>query len=91
MSEHTPTPWRVLIQTGFNPLLLDDNDKIVGEIHSPAAANWVMRAVNAHDALVEALTAIIAKFESDPDDLETMDAGIKIARAALKLAKGETL
>ena len=49
-------------------------------------AAYIVRACNCFDELLDALQAIVAKFESDPDDLETMDAGIAIAKEAITKA-----
>lgn len=58
------------------------------EIHTANRANaaHIVLCVNAHDELVSALQQIIEKYEGDPDDLETMDLGVKIAESALKKA-----
>lgn len=38
--------------------------------------------------LVQAMKDVLNLYEHDPDDLETMDKGIKIIRQSLELAKG---
>ena len=75
--QHTPA---VLTDISANPFKAEVLRRV-------AAERDRLKALNVE--LVEALNAILAKFESDPDDLGTMDDGIDIVRAALTKAKGE--
>ena len=72
------------------------------EKHQASIARQIVRAVNAHDALVEALEAMVNNFEpfrskpvGAPHSTQRIEQDAKIAaydaaRAALKLARGET-
>lgn len=92
MTEHTPTPW---IFDGFNALQIFDGDLnlicyVVGgqgyrtnEDTAKYNAAFIVRAVNAHDALVEALEFAQARFVVIQGCEEP-----KISEA-LKLARGE--
>lgn len=97
MSEATPRPWRQWATDGDHGLEIT----IEGEGHavtylpdqsdlSEANAALIVRAVNAHDALVEALEAALATLEEwQADDGQGDDAAILNARAALALARGQ--
>lgn len=56
--------------------------------HNKAIAKHLGPLFAAAPEMLEALNAIVANFESDPDDLETMDAGVKFARSAIAKATG---
>jgi hypothetical protein len=47
-----------------------------------------LRTIAAAPKLLEALKQICGLYKSDPDDLETMDKGIKIAEAAIAETEG---
>lgn len=88
VASHTPTPWTIgefqensfINQRPINPAIGavygDKNETLVN-------AAFIVRACNAHDALVEALELVKDKFQCFDDDAwETV-------HKALKLAKGE--
>lgn len=102
--KHTTGPWTIEVretdslEDGEATILA--NDAIIASIagalgYTPSESRCYESEANAHliaaaPDLLAALHAIVAKFESDPDDLETMDAGIKIARAAIAKAEGRS-
>lgn len=70
VSEPTPTPWKVEGRALFpeNPLygkIADVYEYVSGEENAVANANFIVRAVNSHEALLEA--AKDALCELDPD------------------------
>ncbi len=89
MSNHTPTPWHIesVAVGAFKSvvsLVSGTDGKVTNITCSDADAAFIVRAVNAHDAMVEAATWAIAVI-SNPDAQETVNK----LRAALKLALGE--
>lgn len=59
--KHTPTPWRAELSTIYGPLIEPLNpdgpdDPICSVINKPDAA-YIVRCVNAHEAMLEALKA----------------------------------
>lgn len=96
-TKHTPGPWSIdsdgdgkpdaIITSQHLPEMDDDVCEVYGGNDDDCETRKANAAlIAAAPDLLEALHAIIAKFESDPDDLETMDAGIAIARAAIAKA-----
>lgn len=61
---------------------IPDEEDSVSECGDLALAG-IDKLAKRRDELAAAIRAVIAKFESNPDDLETMDAGIKLLKAAL--------
>ena len=73
---HTPTPWKVTLGRGKNPRLHIQttagyqiaSTPELDSLHKPendgrlADAELIIKAVNSHDRLVEALGAILAEF-----------------------------
>lgn len=90
-SAHTPTPWRQEMiegESGIRNLYAFNNrvEVCVGQVFTgPNEAAFIVRAVNAHDALVEALEAALPYLEYDT--YENYGAPVEKVRAALKLAK----
>ena len=86
---HTPTPWNTAgfeIWAGSKRITMgqgsfDEKDRSVRR----ANVRFIIRAVNSHDAMVEALESALTEIDKLPgrDGL-----GLKLA-SALKLAKGE--
>lgn len=99
----TPRPWSTGIAGPCNIVYFDGAD-IVGVAHarSQANADLIVRAVNAHDALVDLGARLcdlvhyhhIAMLQSDEPDCLGRDEGIWEAalslHKALRLARGET-
>ena len=54
MSNHTPPPWEIN-QYDEKFYTIDSADKGVGEAYSKENAEFIVRAVNNHERLVEAL------------------------------------
>jgi hypothetical protein len=79
MSEHTKTPWHV-----------DSVDPAFVSVRVNAIANaaYIVRAVNAHEALVEALEGIIHIGKRDMTNPK-YDGYFAAAHSALALARGE--
>jgi hypothetical protein len=96
--KHTPGPWTQDTDDIIDPVYqmslgqqwravgLSDEDGFASVIALCHPAN--AKLIAAAPEMLEALEAIIAKFNENPDDLETMDAGIKIAEAAIAKATG---
>lgn len=97
---HTPTPWAqgITCATDGSRYITADcgtkyhRRKIVAEAEEgPGAqdnAAFIVRACNAHDALVEALEGLLTIPPSEPQD-GPMSNWPEKARAALTLARGE--
>lgn len=95
-TEHTPLPWRL----GYSPLNVEwASDRIVCSMAGASAARetdfiaeqhanaaLIVRAVNSHHELVEALEGMMRAY--DEFNFDTFDPNA--ARAALAKAKGET-
>jgi len=103
---HTPTPWRCeansIHRITFNILgkVIEKGsgakqDFCVAKFCKVKDAAFIVRAVNAHDALVEALEslfkhcAMVHNAWGDGDNTREANDAVAKARAALKLAKGE--
>lgn len=85
---HTPTPWRL---NGKVDIYAENNEGqtyMLGAIISEANAAFIIRAVNAHAALVEACKAL-EQFETTPDKDAVLISykAIERARKALKLVE----
>ena len=104
MTEHTPTPWRLAEQTQraedqvctHKIRTLDGDDYysgLVAEADLESDAAFIVRACNAHDALVEALTDARKRLHSAAlitgTDPEFALASVEKQDAALKLARGD--
>ena len=92
MTKPTPTPWAIVPGYDWQTICGPNGDRI-GTVKrltgsdakvGMANARLIVRAVNSHEALVEALTTLIndAKNVMSPEYLDQ-------ARAALSLARGE--
>lgn len=85
-TQHTPTPWHVesdieiWCDTGGFVAMTMTAEQAVGTAEDYANAAFIVRAVNAHAALVEALEAVISVA-----DRKTVE--FDLARAALAKAK----
>lgn len=98
-AEHTPTPWtcKFLFQGSHTPKRADIKGPpghrevaavywhVVDSDHETAMANaeFIVRAVNAHDALVEALQAVVL---AHPSTNTTPAQGEAMSKAAAALA-----
>lgn len=91
---HTPTPWACTDFAGpFDHQLITGEHGSIARVHAPNAnegkanAAFIVQAVNAHEALVAALKAILSPFEhGDKIELHNTDDQYHTAREALKLA-----
>lgn len=86
MTKHTPTPWYIesVAVNAFKSavsLVSETGGKITNINCSDADAAFIVRAVNAHDALVEAIDYLLTAAEP-----EGMAIAVHKAREALKLA-----
>jgi hypothetical protein len=101
---HTPTPWNVGELDRNGQRIIRNNDLEIATLwhHSvveiaeqmEANAEFICRAVNSHDQLVEALDWSMAVLDGydpplDKEPHRKFHAGIEAARAALRLARGE--
>jgi hypothetical protein len=59
MAEHSPTPWRIEDRGAWCVVLDSDGKGALWVDPAGADAAFAVRAVNAHEALVEALDAVI--------------------------------
>lgn len=102
--DHTPTPWHVGMKPG--PMLYAEDGAQVADLRSPSSlseesranAQHIVRCVNSHDALVEALESarllLEECLEMRPMEMHDliMSAGEEVeafAREALDLATGK--
>ena len=96
---HAPTPWTIDDHRVLD--IRDSNGESVARVwrSSPRETNaeLIVRAVNSHQALLDALEALLDAsqigdaFLRDTDSVSLKVADFKQARAALARAKGETL
>ena len=101
-TQHTPGPWKVtknphtrlvFLNAGNRdyPLFKDDADGLDTTNADWSNAEFIVRACNAHDDLLEALEALMrAEGLTDDDYYETIDGAMALARLAIAKAKGET-
>jgi|SRR3990172_608475 len=98
MTKHTATPWvfsedRTMIYTSGNApfgykVIKPNNDS--REDEATANTAFIVRAVNSHEALVDALKRISnGEFSPDLPNGECLLAMRNVARKALKQAEGE--
>jgi hypothetical protein len=97
-TEHTPTPWTEENGTIYGPDDLDyvaiDGASIVSEHVLKANAEHIVRAVNSHERLIQALSELVAEHDVSNENIpmgygpKPDTFGIELARAAL--AEGET-
>jgi len=98
---HTPTPWKFEDEyVRADALNGDEGGNIVADVytrpshsHSPemeANAAFIVRAVNAHDALVEALEIMVGSYEDRQCWPGKKDVLLDKMNAVLALAKGDT-
>lgn len=103
-AKHTPLPWDLCWaspQERLPALITKDDEKARvseviaeldrgGEAEQNANATLIVRAVNAHEALVKALEGLRdhMSFDVRTDSQEKLDA-MRAADAALRLAKGQ--
>ena len=100
--EHTPTPWRMMkgkqpvykrtiegIATIGAPYKFHANEMSISE--AQANAEFIVRAVNSHDELVEALKTMYGYFNDIVihDDQKTSDFILECAREALAKAESK--
>jgi len=96
MIQHTPTPWRVVRAKGYR---IDDvvgaKDQLIASFdgepfeREQANAAFIVRAANAHDALIAALQSLhdnIAEYARINNLAGFDNQDMQQARAALKLA-----
>ncbi len=91
---HTPTPWKI---SNINGLQIElPGEEIKGSVRvysSYEDADFIVRAVNAHDEMYRILLALTSEFEATPNKYEAriaMDI-IKNAREAIAKAEGSPI
>jgi hypothetical protein len=103
MSKHTPTPWRVTEheRNDESIALCIHSDAMgmpicrlggnISQINVEANAEFIVRAVNSHDKLVEAAERLLATLDAHlkTPHLERLNSQMGQFRAALAMAKGE--
>lgn len=93
-AQHSPLPWRIdanrrALKTGggFNYYLRSADDVyVVQKVSLIEDAEFIVRAVNAHQQLIDALKAIVSA--DDRKSLTDIVAAMPSARAALAAAEG---
>lgn len=96
---HTPTPWRIYRETGVEP---DGNSSLdiakcydiessfsTSEDTAKANAAFIVRAVNAHAALVSALRDLLGAIDEQREVRLSLETQLPAAREALELARGD--
>ena len=99
-AKHTPTPWRVIdeLRNSNKELLICGDEAVVCQInayphYNKGDADFIVRSVNSHEALVEACKKVTKRL-CDMGDLSTFDNGRKLSSItlltqALKQAEGK--
>ena len=101
-AKHTPTPWSIVPQNDGSSIIAKMHEdaskgfRIVchawlrrdSQAEDQANAAFIVRAVNAHDDLVAALSNLVAIIE-DGNKATTESSSYACARAALAKARGE--
>lgn len=90
-AKHTPTPWK----SGYMEMILDQNDKRVASVFNLADAAFIVRAVNSHEAMLEALketSKLFAELRRTMDDghwfADDLDTIGRLSRNAIARAEG---
>ena len=97
---HTPTPWTYIASncSNFVHIETDTDHSTIATLakgtksQKEANAAFIVRACNAHDAMIHALNEFleVGPYVSNADSIApALVAACKQARAALKLARGE--
>lgn len=94
--EHTPTPWEIItLQDAVPHLMGADHARValLDDCHldneAQANAAFILRAVNAHDALVEAIRVAALRLSELNEPSSPLGAVRDDLYAAFKLAEGE--
>jgi len=61
MSDHSKTPWAFETQTSFSHIVHGPNSESVCDVIDVCDAEFIVRACNAHDELVEAFDALVSQ------------------------------
>lgn len=104
MSEYTPTPWEVYTVKDQYPGIealngtfsivvwgdskIESDCGVQGRTPEEANAEFIVRAVNSHEALVEALKRMIVHAKLTLHPRAALGQDMDFARAALELAGG---
>lgn len=74
---HTPTPWTLDVRrNGVTYVLLDSLGNEIAEILLRDDAKFIVRAVNAHEVMLEALKEARSVAQCSPEALATINAAI---------------
>lgn len=63
--KHTPTPWIYLKDVNSPLYVIENGEIIVGRVDTKANAEFIVRAVNNHEALLKAAKLMLKLLESD--------------------------
>lgn len=87
--QHTPIPWQV--RNNIPPYFIIDKEMtlIIDAIESKELADYIVKAVNSHDALVELLNYVIKEIENTPDELSDALLGLIKIKAKTALSQVE--
>ena len=90
-TQHTPVPWsleyRRWITSGDVYIARIHDVSKIGEAEAVANAEFIIRACNSHDALLEALEMALRMMEGESLD-EQFDGEAEVIRDAIAQAKG---
>ena len=71
MNKHTPTPWKVALPVGNEPFVSNEGYVVVNKVgrmtdyeRAKLDADFIVRAVNSHEALILALKKMLAYSDS---------------------------
>lgn len=95
MDEHKGLPWRaptdVEADSGYEAWIVTDEtrpDDIVADVFLDADAEYIVRAANAHDALVGACETALGWLPTEEDAAGAQLVAVRKIKAALRLARG---
>lgn len=94
MSEHSPLPWRADREAhGYmRPVVADSNSSPIAILYSEADAAFIVRAVNCHEQMIEALEYFVKVANAwmlDASEAERICVGRAIEATATILAKAK--
>lgn len=87
---HTPTPWTTFQSQGENGAITDGNGNVIAEGLTEENAAFIVRAVNSHEALLEAAKVLVnsIKWSGDINQVN-LAPKISVLRAAIAKAEGK--
>lgn len=94
-TKHSPLPWTTT-EHELAIVIRDARGEVLASINGflqedPANAEYIVRACNAHEALVGALEFIVNDCPEPGEDAQLTPAGYNRACAAIAIARGEAV